>query len=84
MHPPRSRSHTELMRRCLTAAELLRWRTGQLHQSRHTFRNSDVKLDRSIVVLATRRPKSCRAWFQERSVPSGCRRPVEGAISTLE
>ena len=34
----------------LTAAELLRPRIGQLHQSRHTLRNSDVKLDRSIVV----------------------------------
>ena len=33
-----------------TAAELLRLRTGQLHQSRHTFRNSDLKLDRSIAI----------------------------------
>ena len=34
----------------LTAAELLRRRIGELHQSRHTFRNSDVKLDRSVIV----------------------------------
>jgi hypothetical protein len=34
----------------LTAAELLRRRTGQLHESRHAFGNSDVKLDRSITV----------------------------------
>ena len=34
----------------LTAAELLLLRTGQLHQSRNTFRNSDVKLDRSVAV----------------------------------
>ena len=67
-----------------TAAELLHSRTGQLHESRDTFRNSDVKLDRSIVVPATRRPRSCRAWFQERSVPNECRRLVCGAISTLE
>ncbi len=34
----------------LTAAELLRRRIGELHQGRHTFRNSDVKLDRSGIV----------------------------------
>src|SRR5215207_11532397 len=33
-----------------TAAELLRRRIGELHQSRHTVRNSDVKLDRSVAV----------------------------------
>jgi hypothetical protein len=34
----------------LTTAELLRRRTGQLYESRHTFWNSDLKLDRSITV----------------------------------
>jgi hypothetical protein len=33
----------------LTAAKLLRLGTGQLHESRHTLRNSDVKLNRSTV-----------------------------------
>jgi hypothetical protein len=34
----------------LTGADLLGWRTGQLYEGRHTFGNSDVELDRSVVV----------------------------------